>query len=635
MIKALSVLSLALACWVSTFEARAQEQDGTPRTRMTFAVVIGNNKSLGARRPDLHYADDDAARYFEILETLAPGRVSLLAELDRDTRRLFPQLEARAQAPTRANLIALAPNLISQVKAANRAGHETELYFVFAGHGDVAQGEGFIELADARLPSNELEGFLRAVPFTRAHVILDSCNSFFMLGVRKPGGRHFVTSEDAARSLAGKLPNVGVFLSTSAEGDAFEWSEIQSGIFSHVVRSGMLGAADANGDGAISYLELAGFVDTATADVRNPNMRPHVFARGPGGVDDAPIALLNAQGVVRRFKLSDAGGARVRLRDVDGLVLLDAHAEPNAALALWLPEAWASGAVLEVARAERRSFHEVPDGSEPIALASLHELAPRSAVRGPDETFATLFTQAFGPLALTRYVKARDTQPPPIYGVSKIDVERMQFVLDELGRVERNKRLREAIGGFGFGALLVGTGIGVLRTEREGAAEERREARWVSGSLLGVGGLFVLGSSFAMFVASPEEKLAEGFRGQMRAGNDPRRAFAEADKSLQKLMSDRRGERLAAGFAGALVLAGSVTGLVWSEVASDLPSLPRRIGWSAGMLAGCLLLADAVLEDQPSEILARVWREDPSLSQYHAGFSMQRDGFTLALSGSF
>ena len=73
---------------------------------------------------------------------------------------------------------------------------------------------------------------------------------------------------------------MGVFLSTSADGEAFEWSEIQSGIFSHVVRSGLLGGADADGDGQVSYLELAAFVDTATTDVRNPNMRPHVFSRG-------------------------------------------------------------------------------------------------------------------------------------------------------------------------------------------------------------------------------------------------------------------------------------------------------------------------------------------------------------------
>ena len=67
---------LLLLGWAG--EARAAPE------KLSFAVVIGNNKSLGKRRPDLHYADDDAARYYEILQTMAPGRVWLLTELDRD-----------------------------------------------------------------------------------------------------------------------------------------------------------------------------------------------------------------------------------------------------------------------------------------------------------------------------------------------------------------------------------------------------------------------------------------------------------------------------------------------------------------------------------------------------------------------
>jgi hypothetical protein len=222
-----------------------------------------------------------------------------------------------------------------------------------------------------------------------------------------------------------------------------------------------------------------------------------------------------------------------------------------------------------------------------------------------------------------------------VYGVSKTDVERMQFVLDELARVERNKRVREAVWGFGFGALLVGAGVGVLRLDHDESSKDLREARLVSGVLSGVGSLFVLGSGLAMFLSSAEEKLAESFRGHMREGGDPSRAFAEADKSLQKLMSDRRAERWDAGIAGALVISGSITGLIWSEIDSELPTMPRRLGWSAGMLAGCLLLADAVFEDQPSEVLARIWRDDPGLSQYHTSISVQRNGFTLGLSGNF
>jgi hypothetical protein len=72
--------------------------------RAAFAVVIGNSRSLGNRRPDLHYADDDAAKYYAILKTIAPNNVSLLADFDDDTARLFPLARAQAVSPTRAEL---------------------------------------------------------------------------------------------------------------------------------------------------------------------------------------------------------------------------------------------------------------------------------------------------------------------------------------------------------------------------------------------------------------------------------------------------------------------------------------------------------------------------------------------------
>jgi hypothetical protein len=100
-------------------------------------------------------------------------------------------------------------------------------------------------------------------------------------------------------------------------------------------------------DGQVSYVELAGFVETATADVRNSNMRPHIFARGPFARDDAAILDLRGPSDVRRFRLSDAGPLRLRLRDKEGLPLLDAHAEAGTRLELALPERWAKGAMVE------------------------------------------------------------------------------------------------------------------------------------------------------------------------------------------------------------------------------------------------------------------------------------------------
>jgi len=621
----------------------ATQTKSSARGRMSFAVIIGNNKSLGARRPDLHYADDDAARYFEILQTLAPGRVSLLAEFDRDTERLFPNTQKHAAAPTRTTLDWAGQQVAQQVREAERAGYETELYFVFAGHGDVAKGEGFVELADARFTSRDLEAWLRGIPFTRAHVILDSCNSFFMLGVRKPGGRHFATSEDAARALSSRLPNVGVFLSTSAEGEAFEWSEIQSGIFSHVVRSGLLGAADANGDGQVSYLELAAFVDTATDDVRNPNMRPHVFARGPGAADSAPIVRLGAMTEVRRFELGDASSLRIRLRDSHGLPLLDAHGESNIPLQLTLPEAWALGATVE--RTERGAtsgpaaltLYAVPDPPGTVTLAALQNLPPQSAVRGPAETFQTLFIQPFGPQALASYVATRGATPPPVYGVSKEDAQRMEFVLDEIAKVEHTNRVTTAIGTLGAGALLGLGGVQVLQFDRSMSRQEKRRPRAIGGSLVGMSAAFLFGSIQTMASLSDGEEAAAQFRRAVRTGGDPAQAFADADKRLQKMVAERRSERRAGVIFGSAFMVSSTTWLIWSEIATDEldKRRDRRLLAGGGLVMGAMILADALIADTPGETLTKIWRDDPSLNQYQPALNLSPEGATLTVSGTW
>jgi hypothetical protein len=499
-------------------------------------------------------------------------------------------------------------------------------------------------MSDARFRSSELEAFLRAIPFTRAHVILDSCNSFFMLGVRKPGGRHFATSEDAARALASRLPNVGVFLSTSADGEAFEWSEIQSGIFSHVVRSGLLGAADADADGSVSYLELAAFAATATGDVKNPNMRPHVFSRGPGARDRTPIVRLHSMVDVRRFELSDAASLRLRLRDANGLPLLDAHTEAARGLELMLPEAWARGAVAE--RSEggsqlaptrpSRKLYTVPEAPGTVTLAALQDLTPRSAVRGPDETFQTLFARPFGPAALASYEAEKRNRAISVYGVSREDTQRMDLVLDQLSRSERGRRMAESIGGIGFGALLTGAGIGVLNFDPGLSSQEKTEAKVLGGVLIGTGGLFLIGGVGSLFDTTWGEAAAIEFRRTINSGGDPAQAFAAANERLEKIAAKRRAERIAGGIIGGIVIAGSATGLVWSELAADANedrTIPR-LGWSAGILAGGMILGDAVLRETPVDSLTRIWRDDPSLNQYQPKLSVSRDGAFLSLSGA-
>jgi hypothetical protein len=609
---------------------------------LSFAVVIGNNQSLGRRRPDLHYADDDAARYSEILRSFAPERVTLLTALDRDTERLFPEAKQRAIAPTWRNLETLGKNLAEKVRAANAAGHPTELYFVFAGHGDVAEGEGFIELSDARFRSRDLSAWLRAIPFTRAHVILDSCNSFFMLGVRKPGGRHFATSEDAARALSERLPNVGFFLSTSAEGEAFEWSEIQSGIFSHVVRSGLLGAADADLDGSVTYLELAGFVATATAEVKNPNMRPHVFARGPGAQGATPIARLQSMENVRHFELSDASSLRVRFRDRNGIPLLDAHGEAARPLRVVLPAAWAESSIVEriastpQATGPERSVYAVPEPPGTVTLALLQAHGATSSGRGPDETFQSLFVEPFGPRALESYVAAERRKPAPVYGVSKQDARRMELLLQQLYSADRGRRMSDAIGGLGFGTLLVGAGVGVLQVDPNQPSSDKTEARVLGGALIGLGSLAVVGSTVSFFVPSRGEKVALEFQQTIRSGGDPEQAFAEADRRIREIIDKRRQERIGGAVVGGVIMIASATGLIWSEVVAEPGEdrLAPRLGWSAGFVAGTMIVGESLLVETPADSLTKVWRDDPSLTQYRSAQRL-RPSLALAPGGAF
>jgi len=113
------ILRVLLAVLAVLLAQRTSRADG-PVRRASFAVVIGNNRSLGIRRPDLHYADDDAAKYFAILQTLAPGGVSLLADFDEDTARLFPVARAQAIAPTRTELLRVGRELAERVRSSPR-----------------------------------------------------------------------------------------------------------------------------------------------------------------------------------------------------------------------------------------------------------------------------------------------------------------------------------------------------------------------------------------------------------------------------------------------------------------------------------------------------------------------------------
>ena len=119
--------------------ARPARADAPPRA--TVALVVGSNRGALVARPDLHFADDDAARYYETFRMLAADEdLVLVTRFDRDSERQYASLKDRARPPTREALGASGTAIAKRVRELRAAGTEVDFYFVYAGHGDVDRG---------------------------------------------------------------------------------------------------------------------------------------------------------------------------------------------------------------------------------------------------------------------------------------------------------------------------------------------------------------------------------------------------------------------------------------------------------------------------------------------------------------
>lgn len=303
------------------------------RGHATFALVIGANRSVDADLAPLKYADDDAARYLDLFRLLG-ARTYLLARLDDNTRALHAQAAAEAQEPKRAPYDAAVAQLTRDVAQAAARNVETTVYVVYAGHGNVKDGQGYLSLEDARITGSDLARTFAALPATRIHLIADACASYFVAYSRGPGGtRRAVDALPAAAELSAD-PRVGLLLSSSSAKESHEWEAFQAGVFSHEVRSGLYGAADADRNGIVTYREIAAFVARANESVPNERYRPEVHSRAPRG-GDALLDLRRAS--ARRLEIGGKHAGHYTLEDARGVRLVDMHNAPNQTMVIVRP----------------------------------------------------------------------------------------------------------------------------------------------------------------------------------------------------------------------------------------------------------------------------------------------------------
>ncbi len=367
-----------------------------------FALVVGSNHSVDEDKPPLRYADDDAARFFDLYRALG-AHVFLVSRLDEDTKRLHTQAAAEARAPLAHEWSIVATELAEVVQQAQTRGLRTELHVVFAGHGDEVDGAGALELEDRRISGDELlREIIETAGASRTHVIIDACHSFAFAyaGPRGPGGERRPVAGFSRRSLLANAEGVGLLLSSSSTRETHEWEVVQSGIFSHVLRSGMLGAADADGDSQVSYREIAAFVERAAVAIPNERFRPRVHVDPP---DDTNVSFLDLRPAMKRRLETDdtATPGHHYIENSLGVRLGDFHASPGQKVRLIRPPGFGR---LYVRQASGEKEYVVPNE---LALVRLDERRPtevRVAARGAaHNAFEHLFALPFGEGTVENY----------------------------------------------------------------------------------------------------------------------------------------------------------------------------------------------------------------------------------------
>ena len=203
-----------------------------------FAVVVGNDQG---QPPDaaLAYAEADAARMAAMLQEVGgvrPENLVLLRGQDAGT--------------VRRTLIAVN----DRVRSAGRA---TMLIVYYSGHADA----GALHLGSMPLELGELEQLVRGSAAGFRMLILDACRSGALTRVK--GGAPIPPFD---LRLGERAAGEGaVFLTSSAASeDSQESDEIKGSFFTHALVSGLLGAADANGDGRVTLDEAYRYAYEAT-----------------------------------------------------------------------------------------------------------------------------------------------------------------------------------------------------------------------------------------------------------------------------------------------------------------------------------------------------------------------------------
>jgi len=444
---ALTAWTLLAAAAVSAPAAAAPAAPATSDTaaavgapaQALFALIVGVNASPSPGVVPLRYADDDAARYLELYRALG-ARTYLLSRLDENTRRLHAQAAAEALPPRRAELRQVVDALTRDIAQARAAGVRSTLYVIYAGHGDVTDAGWSLTLEDGRLDGSALlSEVIDRAGAEQTHVIVDACHAYLLALPRGPGGERRPAPGFVALEASSRAGRVGFLLSSSASGESHEWAGFEAGVFSHEMRSGLYGAADADGDGRVTYPEIAAFVARANAAVKGERYRPRVYARPPRDGDLLLDLRATRENDLRLDGSASAG--HYLIEDTRGVRIADFHS--NGATPVRLVRPPGEGA-LYLRRLDDNTEQSVPRTPGPVVLATLPRTASHAASRGAaQDAFNDLFTIAFDNQAVVEWVQRSDVERAEVEAAARAQDRQLQ-----------NARLKRTLGW-----TAIGTGV--------------------------------------------------------------------------------------------------------------------------------------------------------------------------------
>ncbi len=360
-----------------------------------YAIVVGNNAppKSAPQLSTLRYADDDAVRFHQLFSGFA--HTSLLAVLDAQTQRRYPQLAQRAELPTLKALERVLGRYRQRMEADLRAGDQPVLYFAFSGHGALdQQGEAFLSFLDGPLDQASLHARVLSQPARYTHLLIDACRAGSVVGLR--GETKVVTVDPtvAARAFAHRPlpPHVGALVATTERQEAHEWARFEAGVFTHELLSGLLGAADVNGDLKVEYSELQAFIASANRDISDPRAHPQVLARAPSRNVHASLIELQRLSGAAVLKGDPGSLGRFYIELESGQRYLDAHLARGTRTWLALP------AGVRAFLRTKRGEAQLKAGAGARSLSELRLRPPQRAARGSiDESLsAGLFRLAYG-----------------------------------------------------------------------------------------------------------------------------------------------------------------------------------------------------------------------------------------------